>query len=194
MNNDYVNTGRINQKLETRSKILDSAKYFLNKRDSFNLEDVAEHTGISRATIYRYFSNVELLASEAVLDLSTKKPETLYEDLKGKSIEDMILGVQDYFNLLAIDHEAAFRKYLSTTLSSDSTKIIRGARRKKTLQLILETTKLSNKEKDNIANLLTILMGIEPLIITKDVCGLDSRESKLLMRSGMELILKSLFK
>ena len=194
MNNDYVNTGRINQKLETRNKILDSAKYFLSRGDSFNLEDVAEHTGISRATIYRYFSNIELLTSEAVLDLSTKKPETLYDELSGKTIEEMILGVQDYFNSLAIDHEAAFRKYLSTTLSSDSSKIIRGARRKKTLQLILQTAKIPHKEKENIANLLTLLMGIEPLIVTKDVCGLDSRASKLLMRSGIELILKSLFK
>ncbi|CAN0601537.1 unnamed protein product, partial [Ectocarpus sp. 12 AP-2014] len=65
MNDDYINTGRKNQKQETRDKIIESAQYFLNKGIEFNLEDVAGRTGVSRATIYRYYSNVQILAEEA---------------------------------------------------------------------------------------------------------------------------------
>jgi AcrR family transcriptional regulator len=190
MNEKYVKTGRTNQKLETRNKILVSAQYFLNKGFEFNLEDIANKTGISRATIYRYFSNVDILAAEAGLDVSTKSPETIYENLKGNIIEDKIFEIQDYFNTLAIDHENLFRKYISAVLDSSTSSLKRGARRKKTLQLVLSETNYTPKEKEDLSNLLTIYMGIEPLIVTKDVCNLNNKESIELMKWGMKLLLK----
>ncbi|WP_276391815.1 TetR/AcrR family transcriptional regulator [Eudoraea chungangensis] len=192
MNKEYVNTGRTNQKLETRNKILASAQYFLNKGLVFNLEDIANKTGISRATIYRYFSNIDILAAEAALDVSTQSPETLYDNSKGKGIEDQILEIQDYYNTLTINHENLFRKYLSAILDSSSSSPKRGARRKKTLKLVLEDTDLTNREKEDLSNLLSIYMGMEPLIITKDVCGLNNKESMELMKWGMKLLLKGL--
>lgn len=192
MKSEYIETGRTNQKLETRSKILASAQYFLNQGQKFGMEDVAKKTGVSRATIYRYYSNIEILSAEAGLDISTKSPETIHEELEGKTLCEKILGVQDYFNVLAIDHENAFRKYLSTVIVSDAPEMKRGARRKKSLELILKNTQLSSNEKKDMVNLLTILMGIEPLIITKDVLDLDNNSSSELLTWGMELLLKGL--
>ena len=169
MNKNYVNTGRTNQKLETRSKILVSAQYFLNNGIEFNLENIAKRTGISRATVYRYFSNVDILAAEAGLDVSTKSPETICKNLKGVTIEDKVLEIQEYFNNLALDHEKLFRKYISIVLDSSTSTTKRGARRKKTLQLLLEKSNFTNKEKEDLSNLFTILMGIEALKVTKDV-------------------------
>ncbi|WP_276167141.1 TetR/AcrR family transcriptional regulator [Zobellia alginiliquefaciens] len=190
MKNDYIKTGRTNQKIETRSKILISAQYFLNNGLEFNLEDIAKRSGISRATIYRYFSNVDILAAEAGLDVNTKSSETIFENLKGKTLENKILEIQDYYNTLAIAHEKLFRKYISTVLDSSTPTPKRGARRKKTLQLVFEGTEYTQKEKKDLSNLLTVLMGIEPLIVTKDVCGLNNSESTELMKWGMELLLK----
>lgn len=192
MSKKYINTGRTNQKLETRNKILASAQYFLNKGLVFNLEDIASKTGISRATIYRYFSNIDILAAESALDVSTQSPETIYANLKGDDTEDQILEIQDYYNTLTINHENLFRKYLSAILDSGTFSLKRGARRKKTLKLVLEDTDLTNKEKEDLSNLLTIYMGIEPLIITKDVCNLNNKESIELMKWGMKLLLKGL--
>lgn len=190
MKDNYINSGRTNQKIETRGKMLISAQYFLNKGLAFNLEDIAKRTGVSRATIYRYFSNVDVLAAEAALDVSTKSPVTIFKNLHGKTIEDKVLEIQDYYNTLATNHEKLFRKYLSTVLDSGTSTQKRGARRKKTLQLILENTNYTSKEKRDLSNLLTILMGIEPLIVTKDVCGLSDDESFELLKWGMELLLK----
>jgi len=190
MNNDYIKTGRTNQKIETRSKILVNAQYFLNNGLEFNLEDIAKRSGISRATIYRYFSNVDILAAEAGLDVNTKSSETIFENLKGRTLEQRILEIQDYYNTLAIDHEMLFRKYISAVLDSSTQTPKRGARRKKTLQLVLEKTNYTHKEKKDLSNLLTVLMGIEPLIVTKDVCGLNNSDSTELMKWGMELLLK----
>lgn len=190
MSNDYIKTGRTNQKIETRSNILINAQYFINNGLEFNLEDIAKRSGISRATIYRYFSNVDILAAEAGLDVNTKSSETIFESLQAKTLEDKILEIQDYYNTLAIDHEKLFRKYISAVLDSSTPTPKRGARRKKTLQLVLENTNYTPKEKEDLSNLLTILMGIEPLIVTKDVCGLNNSESTELMKWGLELLLK----
>lgn len=191
MNNEYLQSGRTNQKIETRAKILNTAQLFLKKEQAFSLEDVAQKTNISRATIYRYYSNIDILITEAALDIQTKEPETVAKDLEGKSKNEQLIGVQHYFNKLAIDHENAFRKYLSNAIQSTS-KIKRGARRKKTLELILKDTNYNSKTKEDISNLLTMLMGIEPLVVAKDVCGKNNDEAIALMQWGLELILKGL--
>ena len=189
MNEKYFKTGRVKQKLETRGKILNCAKELVKQGTKFNLEDVASKSGISRATIYRYYSNVEILSYEVGIDLGTKSPEDIMEDFKDSSLKDMIFGIQNYYNDHALKNENAFRKFLSASLTSASEKK-RGARRNKTLQLALKQTNMSQKERKNLASLLAILMGIEPLIVSKDVSGLNNGEFKELLSWGMELILR----
>lgn len=193
MKEKYINTGRTHQKLETRKLILKTAQKFLNKGMDVNLEDIAKEAGISRATVYRYFSNKDILAAEAGLDISTKDPSDIYQEIKGKSFEEKVLETQRYYNELAVNHEKLFRKYLSTVLNSNASTPKRGARRKMTLELILNDTDFSQDEKQKLSNLLTILMGIEPLIVAKDVCNLNNSESMQLMEWGMELLFKGLF-
>jgi AcrR family transcriptional regulator len=192
MSDKYFKTGRVKQKLETRGKILKSAKELVKQGTKFNLEDVASKSGISRATIYRYYSNVEILSYEVGIDLGTKSPEDIMEEYKDSSLKDMILGIQNYYNDHALINENAFRKFLSASLTSASEKK-RGARRNKTLQLALKQTNMSKKEKKKLVNILTILMGIEPLIVSKDVSGLNNGEFKELLSWGMELILRGYF-
>jgi AcrR family transcriptional regulator len=192
MNNKYINTGRTNQKLGTRNIILKTAQKFLNQGLDFNLEDIALEAGFSRATVYRYFSNIDILTAEAGLDISTKDPSEIYIELKGIDLEKQILGIQHYYNNLAVDHEMLFRKYLSTVLDSNTSTPKRGARRKKTLELVLEESNFTKEERQKLSNLLTIFMGIEPLIVAKDVCGLNSKEAIEIMRWGMIIFFKGL--
>lgn len=192
MKNEYLKKGRVKQKQETREKILSSTQELMNYGERFSLEDVAEKAGVSRATIYRYYSNIDILSAEAGIDINTKSPKTIYENLQGLEIKDKLLGVQDYYNNLALDNENAFRTYLSIVLTSGSQYNERGARRSKTLKMVLEETNLTKMETKNIQNLFTLLMGIEPLIVTKDVCRLNNEQSKKLLKWGMELILKGI--
>ena len=192
MNKGYLSSGRTSQKLETRNKILASAQHYLNKGLKFNLEDIAKKTGISRATVYRYFPNIDILAAEAGLDFSTESPENLFNNLKSDKIQDQVLEIQEYYNHLALDHENLFRKYISVVLDSNTSTIKRGARRKTTLLMALEDSNFTQKEKKDLSNLFTILMGIEPLIVTKDVCNLNNKESIELLKWGINLILKGI--
>ena len=192
MSEKYLKTGRTKQKLGTRNLILKTAQKFLNEGSDFNLEDIAKEAGISRATVYRYFSNIDILAAEAGLDIKTKHPTEIYEDVLGKDLEKQILDIQQYYNTLAIDHEKLFRKYISTVLDANTSTPKRGARRKKTLELVLEDSTFSKEEKQKLSNLFTILMGIEPLIGCKDVCGRTNKETINILSWGTNLVFKGL--
>jgi AcrR family transcriptional regulator len=192
----YLGTGRRNQKLKTRDRILDSTQILLEKKKEFTLEDVAKHAKISRATIYRYYSNIDILAAEAVLDLSTKSSEEIIEEVKHLDLKEAIMAIQEYYNNLTIDHEAGFRKYMSVVLNAEKSKKMRGARRKKTVFMLLQerVKGMDNEEMEKLANVATVLMGIEPFVVTKDVCLLNNEQSKEVLNWGLDKILGTVFK
>ena len=97
---------------------------------------------------------------------------------------------------MAQDHELIFRRYLSATIleSIGSSKKIRGARRVESMKLALksESRKLSTKDLKNLKNVSTILMGIESVIVAKDVCGLKNEEANDTLSWAIEMILKGI--
>ncbi|WP_298527668.1 TetR/AcrR family transcriptional regulator [uncultured Christiangramia sp.] len=196
MSKQYIQKGRKTQKLKTRDKILRSTQKLLEKNKDISLEDVAKEADISRATIYRYYSSIDVLAAEAVLDLNTKSSEDLYDEVAGKDLEEAILSMQDYYNQLTIDNESGFRKYMSVVLNNDHSDKMRGARRKKSLMMLLDSKAqhMSAEEKENLANIATVLIGVEAFVVTKDVCGLNNEKSKKLLNWGMERLLESILK
>ena len=196
MNKFSLDKGRVNQKIKTRTKILDAAKILMSTDKKVTLEDVADKAKVGRATIYRYFPNIDLLFSEASLDIHFMTPEELFNETQGMPLGKRILYVQDYYNTMAQDHETIFRRYVSTTLieSIGSGQKIRGARRVETMDLILqsEASHLSERDKEKLRNVATVLMGIESMIVTKDVCGLSNQKSNETLNWAIECILKGL--
>jgi len=85
---------------------------------------------------------------------------------------------------------------MSVVLNNDHSDKMRGARRKKSLMMLLENKAqhMSAQDKENLANITTVLMGIEAFVVTKDVCGLNNVESKNLLNWGMEKLLESILK
>jgi AcrR family transcriptional regulator len=195
MKNEYLRRGRTAQKQKTREKILQAAHRLQHKGGEFTLEKVAERAGISRATIYRYYSNKDVLSAEAVLDMRTRSPEQILLDQKDGSLEEAFLGIQEYYNQLAQDNERAFRKYLSVLLDEDNQVNERGARRVRTLTGAMDKYEvpLSQEEKKKLVYLATLMMGIEALIVTRDVCRLDENESKEVLKWGLNTLLKGAF-
>ncbi|WP_250433725.1 TetR/AcrR family transcriptional regulator [Hanstruepera flava] len=195
MKNISLDTGRKTQKKKTRQKLLETTQKLLSTGKSFTLEDVAKHSKTSRATVYRYFSNIDILCSEAGIDINTKSPESLVEACKDLPIIDQILFIQDYYNRLSINNEAAFRKYLSVYLKEDfsvSKKSVRGARRTATLKLALQPYKSQLGENyQNIIASATALMGIEPMITAKDVCKLNNTQAQKSLSWALKTLLQN---
>jgi AcrR family transcriptional regulator len=197
MNKISLNKGRVKQKSKTRNQILNSAQKLMSNKGNITLEEVAEHAQVSRATIYRYFPNINLLCSEASLDINFKTPEILNDIVAAKSLNERIHYIQNYYNTLALEQEVLFRRYLITvlneSLNSKNTKI-RGARRVEAMSLVLTPFKedMEKQTLENLKNISTILMGIDSLITAKDVCGLSNKEANSTLKWGIEMILKGI--
>ena len=193
MNDQFLKEGRVNQKLQTRSEILRSAQMLLNKESLITLEKVAEHAGISRATIYRYFSNIELLTTEALLHTHFLRPEELQKEVVGLNLDETLHTLQQHYNTISQEHELVFRRYLSVTLKESiiSKKKLRGARRVEALKLALKPFEklLSKKDHMRLIHISTLLMGIDALLVCKDVCELNNDEANELLEWALDLIL-----
>ena len=193
MKDEFLKEGRVNQKLQTRSEILKAAQAMLNRESKITLETVAEHAGISRATIYRYYSNIELLTTEALLHAHFLGPEELALQVDGLGFEETVHALQNHYNKMSHENEVVFRRYLSATLieSINSSKKLRGARRVEALRLALKPFEnlMSRADLNRLINIATLLMGIDALLVCKDVCGLENEEADELLSWALDLIL-----
>ncbi|WP_298532426.1 TetR/AcrR family transcriptional regulator [uncultured Algibacter sp.] len=162
-----------------------------------SLDEIAKAAGISRATIYRYFSNIDVLCSEASLDLITQSTESIFDDIEHLPIIDRILHIQSYFNDLALQNETAFRKYLSIYLKDSNTtkKSTRGSRRTAALKLALSPyrNQMDPQDYKHLITSATALMGIESVIVSKDVCRLSNKDTEKHLHWGLRKILESVF-
>jgi AcrR family transcriptional regulator len=194
MKDKYIASGRQKQKLQTRQNILETARQFLAHGTDYTLEDVAKEANISRATIYRYYSNVDLLSAEAVLDIQASTPELVYRGLKSIGVSEKLIEIQDYYNTLTLNNEAAFRKYLSIVVNDSTADGVRGGRRVETIQMALaeEHIPFSKKEAQLLVSVASVLMGVESIVVTKDICGLSDAGAKKTLQWGLEMILKGM--
>lgn len=198
MKNSETISGRVKQKRETRDRILNAARVLLESKPAFSLEDVASETGISRATIYRYYSNVDLLCAEAALSVRVKLPADFIEDVRGMDLLQSLSYVQSYYNHLAHSHENSYRKYMSVVLAESiqdaKTVPLRGARRPATLEVVLKPyeEKIGVENTRKLKQIVTVLSGIEPMIANKDVNGLNNEESGELLKWALEMIVKGM--
>lgn len=51
---------------------------------------------------------------------------------------------------------------------------------------------LPKEQYERLINIASVLMGIDALIVTKDVCGLSNDESSELLKWGMQMIIKGI--
>jgi hypothetical protein len=194
MKNSNLQSGRKNQKLKTRDRIIESAHELLNSGAELNMDEIAKKAGISRATVYRYFSSPELLATQLNLILNVPEPKETAASVSGLPLDDGLLNVQNQFLDFILKTENSSRTFLSAFLSMTSPELKRGQHRIKTVQEFLKDDKnnLDNKTKDRLIHIAVLLMGIEAIIVMKDVCGLNENESRNTLTWGLEMILKGM--
>ncbi len=191
---EHLQTGRTAQKLNTRSKILVAAHKVLEKGEDLTMESIASEANISRATIYRYYSNVDSLSTELILHLNIPNKENMVEELREENLHPALLSIQHTYLDFILDNEAAARKFLGAILSSSDSKLVRGKNRLNALKFYFESRKtdLKKDELEKLIHVSVLLMGIESIIVSKDVCGLDDATSKETLQWGLEMILKGI--
>ena len=207
MTEAWQQEGRVNQKRRTRAAILTAAMELLEQGQSPTVAEVADAALVSRATAYRYFPTQEYLLFEAALESTRSdidrelEENTLPEDAEGR-LEMLIHILQGRI----VDKEAAFRTMLRLSLEQSPeeeqygseptpSKLRRGGR-VRWIEKALAPVQGRLEEQDfrRLVAALSLCMGIEALVVLRDVCALEASEAqevllwaaRTLLRSGLD--------
>lgn len=185
--------GRVQQKQRTRAALLLAARELLEAGKEPTLQEVADHAAISRATTYRYYSSIETLLQEAVLDGIAVQVESLqlaqssqHADGMEARVEAAVTAIID----MVLANEALFRTYLKGVVAGDDRQG-RGARRIRWLHDAYgpDRPRIPKALVDRLTHALALLTGIETVIVAKDVCGLDDAGTRSLVQWTARAIL-----
>ena len=161
----------------------------------------AEEAGVSRATAYRYFPTQEaLLVEVAYLTPAVAAAETALAQLQTDDVEQRVLFALDALNPVALANETHFRRalwvYLDTWLRSDAAgegpPPVREGRRMRWLNVALEPLDdLPEERRRRLQAALALTLGMDSLVVLKDVCGLEDDEALEVLRWTALAILRA---
>jgi AcrR family transcriptional regulator len=193
---------RANQRNRTRSALIRGANDLMRMGKIPSVAEAAEAAAVSRATAYRYFPNQASLLESALKELTTPLGPEATAGITDP--EDFInFGVDKAIELLQ-ENEAQFRAVLRLSLEQWARRragepesdrpVLRGGRIP-----IVEAglsgirDKLDGAEFRRLAIALSLLFGIETLIVLKDIWRLDDAEAKDVLRwTGLALVRSTL--
>jgi AcrR family transcriptional regulator len=193
---------RRNQKDRTRAAIVAAATDQL--RDGMNptVAGAAEAAKVSRATAYRYFPTQEALLSEtATITPSLVPVEAALGRWTTEAPQDRLNTLLDLFNPIVVENEisyrAALRLYLETWFGArlrdgDLQTRVRAGRRMRWLEDVLQPLKqrMPAPLSRRLKNALALTMGIDSIVVMKDVCGLETEEALNVLRWAAGIILE----
>ena len=179
--------GRINQKRRTRRAIIEAASTLVRAGQQPSVAEAAEAALVSKATAYRYFPTQHSLLLEVGFEAIHPSARSLLEgapeDDPQARFEIVLRAVHAYMS----SEEALFRtmmkvtqeRWLESTDRAEQDPVVREGRRLEHIDAIIEPLR-RELESESLARLrsgLALVFGIEPIVILKDVCGLDSAEA-----------------
>jgi AcrR family transcriptional regulator len=197
---------RANQKARTREAIVEAAQQLYRQGGRPTIAQAAEQARVSRATAYRYFPTQEALMVEVTgVTPRVVEVEKLLGSLSTEDVERRLLLLLDTFGQIVLAEEAEFRTallvYLDTWLRShrnggnNNAPAVREGRRMRWLDKVLEPLDdLPEEQKRRLRAALTLTMGMDSIVIMKDVCRLEDHEAlavlrwvaTVLVRAGLE--------
>ncbi len=179
--------------------MIDAATRLVREGASPSVTEVADAAGISRATAYRYFPTQESLLAEVIVpDLEAAlAAEALPEDLK-----DRFVSAFATIWTSNITHEAAYRTILRRGLErppgesiehEEEAGSIRAGRRVRWLRNALEPARewIDEESFERLVAAMCLCVGIESLVVLRDVCGLKAKEAEGVARWAAFTLLRA---
>ncbi|MDO6966010.1 TetR/AcrR family transcriptional regulator [Rhizobium alvei] len=194
MNSQERSFERVNQKRRTRAELLRAAREILEKGGRPSVAEAADQAGISRATAYRYFSTPEDMINEAALDgvataihIAPSRADMDTTEV-GERVDKL---VGDVFSMIA-DNETVFRA-LYGGASSGRSENRRAGRRIGWLNEAMAPIreKLPPEHFKRLVNALSLTMGIEALVVMRDVCELELEEAEKVLRWTAQALMRA---
>ena len=179
--------GRINQKRRTRRAIIEAASKLVRAGQQPSVAEAAEAALVSKATAYRYFPTQHSLLLEVGFEAIHPSARSLLEGATEGDPQARFETVLRAVHAYMTSEEALFRtmmkvtqeRWLESTDRAEQDPVVREGRRLEHIDAIIEPLR-RELESESLARLrfgLALVFGIEPIVILKDVCGLDSAEA-----------------
>jgi AcrR family transcriptional regulator len=206
MTEAWQQEGRINQRRRTRAAIVAAAVELVEQGKSPTVAEVADAALVSRATAYRYFPTQEYLLFEAALE-STRSDidRELEKDVLPEDAEGRLEMLIDALQKRIVDKEAAFRTMLRLSLEQSpeeggeqyggqsAPSRLRGGGRVRWIEKALAPVRGRLEESDfrRLVAALSLCMGIEALVVLRDVCALEASEAEEVSRWASRTLLRA---
>lgn len=194
--------GRLNQKRRTRNAILAAAAEITRYGQIPTVAEAADAAGVSRATAYRYFPAQNRLLIEAALETTTPVIEALINQ-SSQSVDPAIRldAVVHAIQTTVIANEGAFRTMLRFALESRAAPVPseqetdqpRGARRIRWIENALApiSPQLPLHQQARLVAALALCVGIESIVVLRDICDLDPDEAEAVTRWAAQTLLRA---
>jgi AcrR family transcriptional regulator len=189
---------RLNQRRRTRAALVEAAKKAVQRGETPTIESAATAAGISRATAYRYFTSQQALLLETSLDaVSTIPDPSLVDEGPVESRVDMAIS---FFVRMAYSHEPFMRTFLMLSMDhwlhthmdgKDGHALRKGRRIPWLDRALVPLRELSPRQKRRLRTALSMLCGVEAMVVTKDVCGCTAKEAEETSRWAAQAMLRA---
>ena len=186
-------------KARTRKLMLETAIALMQQGDTPSVSDVAEAAGVSRATAYRYFPSqadlVHAVVNEALGPILSWESEAANaEDRIGELLSETLPRIAEF--------EATFKAALKLSLEQwaleqsgalgEERPFKRGHRIELLQSAIAPLRKsLPRTQFQRLAKALSLIYGIELLIVLKDLWGLDDGETQSVAQWAARALVKA---
>ena len=175
--------GRLAQRNRTRKGIVDATTRLLVEGRTPTMADIVDAAEVSRRTIYMYFPTLEQLLLDATLGALTQHAIDPVADESEPDVMARVEKLSRRANALAAETMHLGRALIRLTVEGEEPSAggpRRGYRRIEWIERALAPVRnqLSRKDFDHLVSALSVLIGWEPLIILKDVRGLEQKDAE----------------
>lgn len=189
---------RANQRKRTRAALVQAAGEAMRKGQTPTVEEAAEAAGVSRATAYRYFGSQQALVLEVSLEQFNVDPESA--ELNEGPVEARVDAAIRGLVKMTWEHETYFRtflmhaleQWLRTQREGAEGYPVRKGRRLEWLERALAPLPAKMPRQDRRLRIaLSMLCGVEAMIVAKDVWGCTEREAEEASRWAAQVLLQA---
>jgi AcrR family transcriptional regulator len=152
------------------------------------VEEAALAAGISKRTAYRYFTSQEHLLADAALETLRPRMEKMLASVdSSEDVHSRVAGLAVALRRLAEEHDAELREMIRASLSRGASSTnqtrTRGGRRLDWIRMSLEPLrdKVSADKFEKLTDCLAVCLGIDALMVLRDICGVSGEKAEELM-------------
>jgi len=177
---------REQQRMRTRKDLLRAAGRLIAEGRTPSFEEIADAAMVSRATAYRYFPGLDALLVEAALDMAA--PDASILAGAPPELVERLLLIDDALDSMIRANELPLRTMMAHALQrrarGEDELPVRQNRRMPMLQAAIGDARerLPADAADRLAKALSLVIGTESMIVTKDVLQISDDEAREVRR------------